>query len=70
MSPIDTREAPRHTSTHWYQAGRDYGWPNYSGRFVVELWAPHNRDVPADWMARFTNIPEFEARRKAQRERS
>lgn len=39
------------TATHWRQAGRDYGWPN--APVVVDLWAPHGREMPADWLERF-----------------
>lgn len=62
-----TRSAPHVTATHWRQVARDYGWPGDVG-LVVELWAPHEQDVPAPWLDRFTYIPEFERRLALQRE--
>jgi hypothetical protein len=40
------------TATHWRNAARDYGWRRGDVPLVVELWAPHGRDVPREWMER------------------
>jgi hypothetical protein len=48
-------EDDRRTETHFRQISTTYGWAG-DARLIVELWAPHGANVPAEWAARVLGI--------------